>query len=164
VFARSGGALLAAVLVVSAAACSGSSPTHASGRSTAPSPSLPDNSAEICEGVHDFAIARADKNNKTAAAWLDLTAHPEKYPAKKRIEIRIAFDTQEASEVQALAAKATDPRLRGALQAYADGWTELAADRSAAGPKIVQPDWQPVMDRCPGLQNRIIADLDAMGV
>jgi hypothetical protein len=163
-FARSGGALVAAVLAISAAACSGGSSSQTSGRSAAaPTSSVPDNNAEICEGVHDFAIARADRNNQAVAAWLELTTHPEKYPPQKRIEIRIAFETQEASEVQALAAKTTDPQLRTALQNYADGWAELAADRSTPDPKVVQPDWLPVMDLCRGLLKRVFADLDAMG-
>ena len=156
-------AVLAAALVISSGACGGPPSVTAPDRSpAAPATGAADNAA-VCEGVYRFAMAKADEGDPTVAGFLDLLINTEKYPADRRIAIRKAFYTQQAKAVQPLAAEATDPKLRAALQAYADGWAERAAVQSAAGPQSVQPDWQPVLDLCPGTQGRIYADLDARG-
>lgn len=150
-------AVPAAVLAVAlAGACADTPPGRAA---TVPAANTPG----VCEEFYAFATAKTDENDPMVAAFLDVLVNGAKYPADRQIAIRHAFAVRQQAAVQPLAGAATDPALRAALQTYADGWADLAAVRSAAGPGRVQPDWQPVLDLCPGVQDRISADLEARG-
>jgi hypothetical protein len=156
--------VFAAALAASTGACAGTPSATTPDRSpSAPAVSAADNNSAVCEGVYTFAMAKADTNDPTVTAFLDLLTNTAKYPTDRQIAIQHAFYTKQEEAVQPLAAEATDPKLRAALQAYADGWADLAAVQSPAWPKTIQPNWQPVLDLCPGIQDRIFADLDARG-
>jgi hypothetical protein len=156
--------VFAAALAASTGACAGTPSATTPDRSpAAPAVSAADNNLAVCEGVYTFAMAKADENDPIVAAFLDLLINTAKPPTDRQIAIRHAFYTKQVNAVQPLATEATDPNLHAALQAYADGWADLAAVQSAAGPETIQPNWQPVLDLCPGIQDRIYADLDARG-
>lgn len=161
---RLAAALLATVLTVSAGACAQGAPAAPGDRSpTAALTRPPDNAARVCEGVYAFAMAKTDPNDPTVTTFLDVFAEPEKFSPDHRIAARYAFFTKEEGAARALATEATEPNLHAALATYADGWAALAAVRTAEGPRSSQPNWQPVMDLCPGVQHRIFTDLDALG-
>ena len=157
-------AAFAAVLTISTAACAGAPSTVSPDRSPpGRTTSAADSNSATCEGVYAFAMAKADQNDTSVAAFYDLLTDAAKYPPDRQISIRYAFYTKQEKAVQTLVARAADSQLRAALQTYADGWTERAAIRTAAGPDTIQPDWQPIMDLCPGIQHRISTDLTALG-
>lgn len=108
-------------------------------------------------------MAKADRKDPTVAAFLDILGDDAERPTDRQIAIRQAFYTKQEEAVRPLATEATDPQLRAALQTYANGWAQLAAAQATAAPGKTQPDWQPVMNMCPGIQKRIFADLDARG-
>ena len=154
--------LLAAALIVSSAACA-ERPSTASpdGSPIAAAPSAADNSAAVCEGVYAYAMTRFD--DPLWSRYFDVVSKPEKFPPDRRVAIRVEFLTKQEKAVQALASEASNPQLRAALQTYADGWADLGAVRTPDGPSATQADWQPVLDLCPGIQERIFADLEAQG-
>ena len=154
--------VLTAVLAASASACASTPSATSPGQSPAASAlSSAENTSAVCDGVHDFAMAKADMNDPMVVAAYDILGGDTQHLTDRQLAILQAYYAKQEKVVRPLASQATDPALRAALQTYADGWAELAA--TPDGPARTQPDWQPVMDLCPEALERIYADLEARG-
>jgi hypothetical protein len=156
--------VLTAVLAASASACASTPSATSPGQSPAASaPSSAEDTSAVCDGVHDFAMAKADKNDPMVVAAYEILGEDVNGLTDRQLAILQAYYAKQEKAVRPLASQATDPALRAALQTYADGWAELAATPGPDGPDRTQPDWQPVMDLCPDALERIYADLEARG-